>query len=44
MGAIVVATGGGGESNPLAEVLYLSAFGTTGESYTVWEKYLDRRD
>lgn len=44
LGAVVAATGGGGESNPPAEALYLSAFGTTGESYTAWEKYLDRRD
>ncbi|MEN6370104.1 MAG: GNAT family N-acetyltransferase [Thermotogota bacterium] len=41
MGALVATVGGGGESNPPAELLYAGLFGKSGVSATAWVKFLD---
>ncbi|MCX6092690.1 MAG: GNAT family N-acetyltransferase [Candidatus Bipolaricaulota bacterium] len=41
MGALIATVGGGGESNPPAELLYADMFQKEGVSATGWLKYLD---
>ena len=41
MGALIATVGGGGESNPPAELLYAGMFSKEGVSATGWLKYLD---
>jgi hypothetical protein len=41
MGALVATVGGGGESNPPVEPLYVGMFAKEGVSATGWLKYLD---
>jgi GNAT superfamily N-acetyltransferase len=41
MGALIATVGGGGESNPPAELLYAGMFQKEGVSATGWLKYLD---
>ena len=41
MGALIATVGGGGESNPSAELLYAGVFRKEGVSATGWLKYLD---